>query len=124
MREEGGWKHIISACESIGKNIDEHIDNYGVGIEQRLTGQHETAHYSEFSYGVSDRGASIRIPWVVAKEKKGYLEDRRPNANMDPYRVTRVIVNTTCRAEVAAAKKPAAKKSAKKAPAKKTAAKR
>ena len=38
-----------------------------------------------FSYGVSDRGASIRIPWQVEVDKKGYLEDRRPNANADPY---------------------------------------
>ena len=98
--------------------MDEHIDNYGIGIEQRLTGHHETAHYTKFSYGVSDRGASIRIPWQVAKDKKGYLEDRRPNANIDPYRVTRVIVNTVC--EAAESKKAPAKK----APAKKVAAKK
>ena len=121
MREDGGWKHIIAGCEAIGKKVDEHIENYGVGIELRLTGQHETAHYTKFSYGVSDRGASIRIPWQVYKDKKGYLEDRRPNANMDPYRVTRVIVNTVCEA---ASKAPAKKAAKKKAPAKKAAARR
>jgi glutamine synthetase len=67
-----------------------------VGIESRLTGAHETAHFTKFSYGTSDRGASIRIPWAVAKAKKGWLEDRRPNANMDPYQVTGVMVETVC----------------------------
>ena len=62
----------------------EHIENYGAGIEERLTGKHETAPCNEFSYGVSDRGASVRIPWQVEVDKKGYIEDRRPNANMRP----------------------------------------
>ncbi len=48
--------------------VHEHIANYGVGIEQRLTGAHETAHYLEFCYGASDRGASIRIPWGTVKD--------------------------------------------------------
>src|SRR5260221_14782098 len=73
-----------------------HIANYGTGIEERLTGQHETASIHEFTYGVSHRGASVRIPWQVAQDKKGYIEDRRPNANMDPYVVTRLIVETVC----------------------------
>src|SRR6185436_17680227 len=64
---------------------------YGDDIESRLTGAHETAPYNKFSYGVSNRGASIRIPWQVAKDGKGYAEDRRPNANSDPYTVTGLI---------------------------------
>jgi glutamine synthetase len=71
---------------------------YGADIEHRLTGAHETAPWHEFSYGVSDRGASIRIPWQVEIDKKGYIEDRRPNANMDPYVVTRLITDTVCSA--------------------------
>ncbi len=67
-------------------------------IEERLTGKHETAPYNKFSYGVSNRGASIRIPWQVAKDGKGYAEDRRPNANCDPYTVTRLITETVCSA--------------------------
>ena len=63
-----------------------------------MTGLHETAPWNEFSYGVSDRGASVRIPWQVEKDGKGYLEDRRPNANCDPYIVTRLIVGTCCSA--------------------------
>ena len=85
MRDEGGFEAVIAGAEALGKKIDEHIASYGHGIEDRLTGQHETAPYNEFSYGVSDRGASVRIPWQVEVDKKGYLEDRRPNANCDPY---------------------------------------
>ncbi len=94
MREN--YDAIIAACEALGKAADEHISQYGAGIEDRLTGLHETAPWTEYSYGVSDRGASVRIPWQVAKEGKGYIEDRRPNANMDPYVVTRLITDTVC----------------------------
>jgi glutamine synthetase len=94
MREN--YDAIIAACEALGERVEEHITNYGAGIEQRLTGLHETAPWTEYSYGVSDRGASVRIPWQVAKEGKGYIEDRRPNANMDPYVVTRLITETVC----------------------------
>ena len=140
MRAEGGLDAIVAGCEAMGTRIPEHITNYGVGIEERLTGAHETAHYSKFSYGVSDRGSSIRIPGAVAREKKGYFEDRRPNANMDPYVVTRLIVETVCGAAAAkketksvakkSAHKPvvtksaASKSGAKKAPAKQAAAKK
>jgi glutamine synthetase len=96
MREN--YDAIITACEALGKRADEHILSYGAGIESRLTGLHETAPWTEFSYGVSDRGASVRIPWQVEKDGKGYLEDRRPNANVDPYVVTRLIVDTCCSA--------------------------
>ncbi len=126
MRASGGWAAIIAGCEALGTRVSEHISNYGVGIEERLTGAHETAHYSKFSYGVSDRGSSVRIPGGVARDKKGYLEDRRPNANVDPYVVTRLITETICgaAAKSATAKAPAKKAPAKKAPAKKTAAKK
>lgn len=94
MRES--YQPIIDACEALGRRHDDHITNYGAGIEYRLTGLHETAPWTEYSYGVSHRGASVRIPWQVAKEGKGYLEDRRPNANMDPYTVARLMVETIC----------------------------
>ena len=96
MRE--AYDDIIKGAEALGKKHDEHIVHYGAGIEERLTGLHETCSYKEFKYGVSDRGASIRIPWQVAKDKKGYLEDRRPNANCDPYVVTKLITETVCEA--------------------------
>jgi glutamine synthetase len=96
MRE--GYDPIIAACEALGPKADLHVKNYGYGIEDRLTGAHETAPWHSFSYGVSDRGASVRIPWQVEVDKKGYIEDRRPNANCDPYVVTRLIVETCCTA--------------------------
>ncbi|WP_037571059.1 glutamine synthetase [Phaeacidiphilus oryzae] len=100
MREEGGYQAIVTACEALGAEgkPEEHIRQYGAGVETRLTGAHETAPWNEYSYGVSDRGASVRIPWQVEVEKKGYLEDRRPNANVDPYVVTRLLVDTCCAA--------------------------
>ena len=94
MRES--YDPIIAAAEALGKRHDLHVANYGAEIEHRLTGLHETAPWTHYSYGVSDRGASVRIPWQCAKEGKGYIEDRRPNANMDPYVVTRLITETIC----------------------------
>ncbi len=94
MRE--GYEPIIAACEALGSEVEKHIDAYGAGIKDRLTGAHETARWDRFSYGASDRGASIRIPWAAEKAKKGWIEDRRPNANCDPYVVSRVIVETVC----------------------------
>ncbi len=96
MRE--GWDPIITACEALGTKAELHITNYGAGVERRLTGLHETAPWTEYSYGVSDRGASVRIPWQVGIDKKGYIEDRRPNSNCDPYKVTELIVDTCCSA--------------------------
>ncbi|HZP57031.1 MAG TPA: glutamine synthetase GlnII [Dehalococcoidia bacterium] len=96
----------VAAAEALGKKHDLHIQNYGYAIEERLTGLHETCSYKEFKYGVSDRGASVRIPWQVAKERKGYIEDRRPNANCDPYVVTRLITETVCGAFEASGKSP------------------
>jgi glutamine synthetase len=96
MRE--AYEPIIAACEALSKKAGEHVESYGADIEHRLTGMHETAPWNEFSYGVSDRGASVRIPWQVEQEQKGYIEDRRPNANMDPYLVTRLITETVCSA--------------------------
>ncbi len=100
MRE--GYDAIIAACEALGKNVDEHVENYGAGIRERLTGAHETAPWDRFSYGPSDRGASVRIPWHVEKARCGYLEDRRPNANADPYVVTRLLLETVCGAAASA----------------------
>ena len=98
MRES--FDPIIAACESMGAEgvPAKHIAGYGVGIEERLTGAHETERYDRFSYGISDRGASIRIPWQVVQNGKGYIEDRRPNANADPYVVAALVTDTICSA--------------------------
>ncbi len=98
MRE--GYDAIITAAEALGKEgmVEKHLAGYGVGIEDRLTGEHETQRFDTFSYGVSDRGASVRIPWQVEQDKQGYIEDRRPNANADPYVVAGLITDTCCSA--------------------------
>ena len=96
MREEGGMGVIKEACEKLSKKHDEHINVYGAHNDERLTGLHETCSIREFRYGVSDRGASIRIPMQTANDGYGYLEDRRPSANMDPYKVCSILIETTC----------------------------
>ena len=103
MRETGGIKVIEAACEKLQKHHDKHIKLYGSGNEQRLTGDHETCSISEFKYGVSDRGASIRIPMQTANDGYGYLEDRRPSANMDPYTVCTALMETVCEEEMVSA---------------------
>lgn len=91
-----GMQAVVAACEKLGKRHKEHIEVYGAENEKRLTGLHETCSIMEFRYGVSDRGASIRIPMATNKAGHGYLEDRRPAANMDPYQVTAALVKTVC----------------------------
>jgi len=95
MRVEGGMKVIEAAIEKLAQKHDEHIAVYGEDNDLRLTGRHETGHIGKFSSGVANRGASIRIPRHVAAKGFGYLEDRRPASNVDPYRVTGIIVETT-----------------------------
>jgi len=92
----------MAAANSLEPRHDLHIANYGADIDERLTGDHETCSYRDFKVGVSDRGASIRVPWQVARDGKGYIEDRRPNADIDPYVVTRLITEGVCAAEAAA----------------------
>jgi glutamine synthetase len=96
MRAPGGITAIREACEEMAKHIQVHLAAYGAGYEMRLTGHHETCRYDEFKYGVSDRTASVRIPALVARQECGYLEDRRPNANADPYEVSTVLLETVC----------------------------
>merc|ERR1712133_355695 len=99
MREDGGMKEIESAIEKLSLRHDWHIKQYdptgGVDNARRLTGLHETASISKFSSGVADRTASIRIPRMVEDKGYGFLEDRRPSSNCDPYAVTDIIVRTT-----------------------------
>ncbi len=83
-----------SIIEKLKAKHNEHIAIYGKDIEQRLTGLHETCSFKDFKAGTSDRGASIRIPWQVEKNGKGYMEDRRPNSNIDPYKVLHKIMDT------------------------------
>ncbi len=98
--QQSPYDACVAAADALGAKADLHIANYGDRIEERLTGEHETLSYKEFRWGVSDRGASVRIPWQVARDRKGYIEDRRPNANCDPYIVTRLILDTVCGAAI------------------------
>ena len=101
MRESGNQAVFTKICEEFGKNIERHISVYGADNDKRLTGEHETQSIDTFSYGVSDRGASIRIPVGTVEDGwKGRLEDRRPASNADPYKVAAAIVKTTKQAKV------------------------
>jgi len=93
------YRAIEDAIEKLSKEHQRHIRAYdprgGRDNERRLTGHHETSSIHDFSAGVANRGASIRIPRQVGEDRCGYLEDRRPSSNCDPYQVTEVIVRTT-----------------------------
>ncbi|CAF3595299.1 unnamed protein product, partial [Rotaria sordida] len=99
MREPNGIKDIDEAIARLKARHKTHIAVYGKGNERRLTGRHETASINQFNAGIANRGASIRIPRQVGEEKCGYLEDRRPASNCDPYAVTDIIVRTICLGE-------------------------
>ncbi|MEZ4980877.1 MAG: glutamine synthetase beta-grasp domain-containing protein [Saprospiraceae bacterium] len=94
MREVGGKKYFEDILERFKLTHAEHVAVYGSDNDQRLTGLHETQSIKKFSYGISDRGASIRIPVSTAETWKGYLEDRRPASHMDPYVVINRIMKT------------------------------
>ncbi len=96
MREksQGGLDSIKKVCQKLADNHQEHLKVYGAYNDERLTGEHETCHYSQFAWNVADRGVSVRIPAGVAKAEEGYLEDRRPAANMDPYQVFSALIET------------------------------
>jgi glutamine synthetase len=94
MREEGGKEMFESLCNSFKETHNEAILAYGSDNHLRLTGKHETQNIDTFSWGVSDRGASIRVPISVSQNQwKGYIEDRRPAANANPYKVVNHITN-------------------------------
>ena len=95
-RAEGtGWDAIQEQIAKLEKRHAVHIAAYGEGNERRLTGKHETSSIHDFSWGVANRGCSVRVGRMVPVEKSGYYEDRRPASNLDPYVVTRLLVETT-----------------------------
>lgn len=101
LRTCGSRETFEAICEAFRPFIAEHIAVYGPDNHLRLTGKHETAAIDEFKYGVSDRGASIRIPiGAVENGWKGWLEDRRPNSAADPYKVAARIIKTVKTAKV------------------------
>ena len=104
MREVGGKDYFEALMAAFDKNLMDHIAVYGPDNDMRLTGKHETAPWNKFSYGVADRGASIRVPHSFVKnDYKGYLEDRRPNSQGDPYQIASQILKTIAEVPTAAA---------------------
>ncbi len=95
LRTAGSKDVYDKICASFEPYVDEHIAVYGAENDQRLTGAHETQSIDKFSYGISDRGASMRIPIATVENGwKGWLEDRRPASNADPYKVAARIIKT------------------------------
>jgi glutamine synthetase len=95
LREVGGEEYFKALMAQFEKNLEDHIAVYGPDNHMRLTGKHETAPWNKFSYGVADRGASIRVPHsFVRNGYRGYLEDRRPNSQGDPYAIASQILKT------------------------------
>jgi glutamine synthetase len=95
LRNAGSKDVYDQVCQSFSPVVKEHIAVYGADNHLRLTGKHETQSIDKFSYGVSDRGASIRIPIATVENGwKGWLEDRRPNSAADPYKVAARIIKT------------------------------
>ena len=92
--ENKGFKEIEKMMPKLSKTHEKHMEVYGCGNDLRLTGDCETSEYDKFTWGVGDRGASVRVPEKVYCDGKGYLEDRRPAATCDPYLVTAKILET------------------------------
>lgn len=95
-----GMEAIYQAIKDLEARHQEHIAVYGHDLELRLTGRHETAPINKFIAGVGHRGASVRIPRPVEQKGYGYIEDRRPGANANPYEVATVLVETICHAKI------------------------
>ena len=94
MRNDGNKEYFMSLFNAFESRHQQHIKSYGSNNNLRLTGEYETQSIDKFSWGVSDRGASIRVPKETAEEWKGYLEDRRPGSNADPYKIISEIVKS------------------------------
>ena len=89
-----GLEFIEEAIEKMAANHKEDMKVYGKNNELRMTGKIETAYFDKFTHGKANRGAYVRIGNVTYQNKRGYFEDRRPGANINPYQVTSTILNT------------------------------
>lgn len=98
MRENGGVKAFDEILDKLSKKHKEHLEFYGDN-SKRLTGHYETSHIESFDHGLGDRGASVRIPTSTVDDKKGYIEDRRPASDIDPYVACAIMCDTTILSE-------------------------
>ncbi|WP_269929448.1 glutamine synthetase beta-grasp domain-containing protein [Aminobacter sp. HY435] len=95
LREVGGKAYFEALMDAFAEAREDHIAVYGPDNHLRLTGKHETASIDVFTWGVADRGASVRVPHsFVRNDYRGYLEDRRPNSQGDPYQIASQILKT------------------------------
>lgn len=94
-RGQGGYQTILDLMPTFEMNHMKHIRYYGEDNHERMTGEHETSSLNEFSYDVSNRGCSIRIPVATKLDDKGYFEDRRPASNVNPYLACELIISST-----------------------------
>jgi len=90
-----GWDTFMSYCADLKKTHTECMLLYGTGNEKRMTGLHETARFDEFTYGIGARGCSVRIGNEMKKNGCGYMEDRRPSSNIDPYLSVAALADAT-----------------------------
>ena len=94
MRDVGGEEYFNKIFKQFEKDKEIHIANYGSDNHLRLTGKFETQDINKFTWGIADRGASIRISNRTAENWRGYLEDRRPASNANPYKVVKAILDS------------------------------
>ena len=103
IRDTGGKEYFLKLIDKFEEYKDEHVAAYGPDNHMRLTGLHETQSIDKFSWGVAGRGASIRVPHGFVKDDayRGYLEDRRPNSQGDPYQIVSRVSKTVAEVEAA-----------------------
>lgn len=96
-RGENGLESIYKYLNKLSKSHHSHIKQFGENNRKRLTGKHETSDYDVFTWGIGTRDTSIRIGNKTNEDQKGYFEDRRPAANMNPYIVLSLIAECCCK---------------------------
>ena len=95
-RGQNGYEAIVEQMEALSLKHLDHIKVYGLNNGTRLTGKHETSSMEKFTYGICNRGSSVRIPSVTVNKRCGYFEDRRPSGNCDPYLTSGILTDTVC----------------------------
>lgn len=95
--ETTGMSYIMKSISALEKSHSSVMKStvFGIGNNERLTGDHETASANVFTHGEGTRHTSIRIGNETVREQKGYFEDRRPGSNMDPYSAITILNDST-----------------------------
>ncbi|CAN8032554.1 unnamed protein product [Ixodes persulcatus] len=100
MRDDGGIEYILEALKKLEVKSELHLTNYdpqkGKSNSRRLNAGMLATPSEDFTADKCSRLSSIRVPRLVVEAGKGYLEDRRPGANVEPYRATETLVKTVC----------------------------